>query len=37
MSFEPRNSLARKLGTKLALCLSLLDDTYDAFGTVEEL
>jgi len=37
MSYEPRNSLARKLGTKLALCLSLLDDTYDAFGTVEEL
>ncbi|KAK2447436.1 putative terpene synthase [Trifolium repens] len=37
MSYEPRNSTARKLGSKLTLCISLLDDTYDAFATVEEL
>ncbi|CAJ2655848.1 unnamed protein product [Trifolium pratense] len=36
-SYEPRNSTARKLGSKLILCISLLDDTYDAFATVEEL
>ncbi|XP_045827383.1 alpha-copaene synthase-like [Trifolium pratense] len=37
LSYEPRNSTARKLGTKLTKCVSILDDTYDAFATVEEL
>ncbi|KAK2379068.1 putative terpene synthase [Trifolium repens] len=37
LSYEPRNSTARKLGTKLTKCVSVLDDTYDAFATVEEL
>jgi hypothetical protein len=37
ISYEPRNSTARKLATKLGGCISLLDDTYDNFATVEEL
>jgi hypothetical protein len=37
LSYESRNSTARKLGTKLTKCVSVLDDTYDAFATVEEL
>lgn len=37
MSYEPEYSTARKIVGKLIACISLLDDTYDAYGTVEEL
>ncbi|AES66808.1 putative lyase [Medicago truncatula] len=37
MSYEPKYSTARKMVGKLVTCVSLLDDTYDAYGTVEEL
>ncbi|CAL5200777.1 unnamed protein product [Lathyrus oleraceus] len=37
MSYEPNYATSRKIGGKLVSCISLLDDTYDAFGTVEEL
>jgi len=37
MSYEPKYTTSRKIGGKLAVCISLLDDTYDAYGTVEEL
>jgi (-)-germacrene D synthase len=37
MSYEPKYAISRKIGGKLVVCISLLDDTYDAFGTVEEL
>ncbi|KAH7858258.1 hypothetical protein Vadar_021788 [Vaccinium darrowii] len=35
--FEPRYSLARLILSKLTLMISVLDDTYDAYGTYEEL
>ncbi|PNY15989.1 (-)-germacrene D synthase-like protein [Trifolium pratense] len=37
MSYEPKYSFSRKMVGKLVTCISLLDDTYDAYGTVEEL
>jgi len=37
MSYEPKYATSRKIGGKLVVCISLLDDTYDAYGTVEEL
>ncbi|KAL2331533.1 hypothetical protein Fmac_019114 [Flemingia macrophylla] len=37
MSYEPEYSVARKMESKLIGCVSLLDDTYDAYGTIEEL
>ncbi|KAK7290801.1 hypothetical protein RIF29_05508 [Crotalaria pallida] len=37
MSHEPENSTARRCTGKLIACLSLVDDAYDAYGTVEEL
>ncbi|XP_027342115.1 probable terpene synthase 2 [Abrus precatorius] len=37
MSYEPEYSVARTIVGKLVGCISLLDDTYDAYGTVEEL
>ncbi|RDX75093.1 (-)-germacrene D synthase, partial [Mucuna pruriens] len=37
MSYEPEHSAARKMESKLIGCISLLDDTYDAYGTIEEL
>ncbi|KAK2975025.1 hypothetical protein RJ640_015237 [Escallonia rubra] len=35
--FEPRYSLARIMLAKIIAMVSVLDDTYDAYGTVEEL
>nr|A0A0D4D912.1 RecName: Full=Sesquiterpene synthase TPS3; AltName: Full=Germacrene A synthase; AltName: Full=Terpene synthase 3; Short=XsTPS3 [Xanthium strumarium]AJT60315.1 germacrene A synthase [Xanthium strumarium] len=35
--FEPKYSLARIIATKITLFLVVLDDTYDAYGTLEEL
>ncbi|XP_039687040.1 probable sesquiterpene synthase [Medicago truncatula] len=37
MSYEPKYTTSRKIVGKLVACISLLDDTYDAYGTVEEL
>ena len=37
MSYEPKYSTARKIVGKLVACVCLLDDTYDAYGTIEEL
>lgn len=37
MSYEPEYSTVRRIVGKLTACVSLLDDTYDAYGTVEEL
>ncbi|MED6140338.1 hypothetical protein PIB30_092218 [Stylosanthes scabra] len=37
MNSEPEYSTARLMTTKVTACLSLLDDTYDIYGTVEEL
>lgn len=37
MSYEPKYSTGRRILGKLIACISLLDDTYDAYGTVEEL
>lgn len=37
MSYEPNYSIARRLVGKLIACISLLDDTYDAYATIEEL
>jgi hypothetical protein len=37
MSYEPKYSFSRKMVGKLVVCISLLDDTYDAYGTIEEL
>ncbi|BAT92454.1 hypothetical protein LR48_Vigan292s000400 [Vigna angularis] len=37
MSYEAEYSIARKMEAKLIGCISLLDDTYDAYGTIEEL
>ncbi|GAB4854256.1 hypothetical protein Ancab_022843 [Ancistrocladus abbreviatus] len=35
--FEPQYSLARMVSTKLLLIITAIDDTYDAYGTIEEL
>ena len=35
--FEPKYSSARKFLTKVIAMASLMDDTYDAYGTFEEL
>nr|AAM11627.1 germacrene A synthase LTC2 [Lactuca sativa]UZP65129.1 germacrene A synthase [synthetic construct] len=35
--FEPRYSLARIIATKITLFLVVLDDTYDAYATIEEI
>ncbi|KAK7272466.1 hypothetical protein RJT34_29076 [Clitoria ternatea] len=37
MSYEPEYSIERMVVAKLIACISLLDDTYDAYGTIEEL
>jgi len=37
MSYLPKYTTSRKIVGKLVACISLLDDTYDAYGTVEEL
>ncbi|XP_016171890.1 probable sesquiterpene synthase isoform X1 [Arachis ipaensis] len=34
---EPKYSTGRQMITKLAICISLVDDTFDVYGTVEEL
>lgn len=34
--FEPRYSLARIIGTKISMIMTLVDDTYDAYGTLPE-
>nr|QIQ55995.1 putative terpene synthase 4 [Eremophila drummondii] len=35
--FEPKYAVARKILTKAQAIISLIDDTYDAYGTFEEL
>ncbi|KAF6153774.1 hypothetical protein GIB67_001007 [Kingdonia uniflora] len=35
--FEPKYSVGRIITTKMTTIVTLLDDTYDAYGTVEEL
>ncbi|KAG8367758.1 hypothetical protein BUALT_Bualt16G0106100 [Buddleja alternifolia] len=35
--FEPKYALARKILTKVQAITSIIDDTYDAYGTLEEL
>ena len=35
--FEPQYSLARKILTKVISMISILDNIYDAYGTLEEL
>ncbi|XP_054817718.1 sesquiterpene synthase-like [Prosopis cineraria] len=35
--FEPQYMLGRTITTKLAATISVIDDTYDAYGTIEEL
>lgn len=35
--FEPKYSFARKVYRKIFKATVLLDDTYDAYGTIEEL
>ena len=35
--FEPQYSLARKILTKVLTLTSVIDDIYDAYGTLEEL
>ncbi|MED6167492.1 hypothetical protein PIB30_003463 [Stylosanthes scabra] len=37
MSYDPKHSTARILAGKFMGIISLLDDTYDAYGTIEEL
>lgn len=37
MYYEPQYSFARMLLVKVLLVISILDDTYDAYGTFEEL
>ncbi|KAG7535070.1 Terpenoid cyclases/protein prenyltransferase alpha-alpha toroid [Arabidopsis thaliana x Arabidopsis arenosa] len=34
--FEPRYSLARILGTKISMIMTIVDDTYDAYATLPE-
>ncbi|XP_045827317.1 probable terpene synthase 2 [Trifolium pratense] len=35
--FEPKFSMARKFMTKLVVIITMIDDTYDAYGTIDEL
>lgn len=35
--FEPQYSQARKMMIKVITLLSIIDDTYDAYGTIDEL
>ena len=35
--FEPKYALGRKIITKVTTMASIIDDTYDAYGTLEEL
>ncbi|PHT73291.1 hypothetical protein T459_24076 [Capsicum annuum] len=35
--FEPQYSVARKLSTKIAYFLTIIDDTYDIYGTLDEI
>uniref|UniRef100_A0A7N0TCK2 Uncharacterized protein n=1 Tax=Kalanchoe fedtschenkoi TaxID=63787 RepID=A0A7N0TCK2_KALFE len=35
--YEPKYSLARKIFTKLTALITIMDDTYDAYGTADEL
>ncbi|PHT73342.1 hypothetical protein T459_24127 [Capsicum annuum] len=35
--FEPQYSVARKIFTRISYFLSIIDDTYDIFGTLDEL
>ncbi|KAL5802663.1 hypothetical protein ACOSQ4_030968 [Xanthoceras sorbifolium] len=35
--FEPQYSLARRILTKVAAAITIVDDTYDAYGTYKEL
>ncbi|XP_020969685.1 probable terpene synthase 2 [Arachis ipaensis] len=37
ISCDPKYSTARMLMTKSVVCISFLDDTYDAYGTLQEL
>lgn len=37
MYFEPQYSLARIMATKTLVMTSVIDDTFDAYGTIEEL
>lgn len=37
MYFEPEFALARMIITKIIALTSLMDDTYDVYGTPEEL
>ncbi|XP_057458988.1 (-)-germacrene D synthase-like [Lotus japonicus] len=37
MSYEAKYSTSRRIVAKLIACVTLLDDTYDAYGTIEEL
>lgn len=34
--FEPRYSLARVISTKISMIMTVVDDTYDAYGTLPE-
>ena len=35
--FEPQYSYARRIQTKLLVLITVIDDIYDAYGTLEEL
>ncbi|KAG5569797.1 hypothetical protein H5410_059563 [Solanum commersonii] len=35
--FEPQTSVTRKILTKISFLLSIIDDTYDIYGTIDEL
>ena len=35
--FEPQYSIARKFTVKVIAITSIIDDLYDAYGTIEEL
>jgi hypothetical protein len=35
--FEPQYCQARKMMTKLVVTAAVIDDTYDAYGTIDEL
>ncbi|KAI4305104.1 hypothetical protein L6164_028492 [Bauhinia variegata] len=37
MSFEPQYKIGREIGAKLVALITIIDDTYDAYGTSEEL
>jgi len=37
MTYKAEYSIARKIESKLIGCISLLDDTYDSYDTVEEI